>query len=134
MPGAGDERVVGRGWATVDLDRAERDLASWLADAASFADAPRSALLGATCRIGSGRADDAAGGTWVVILEPDAEGRLAAFLARHGEGWAVTWLAPDEAAAHRGGTPGPLGPERLADVTPVAGPFRMRLTAATIER
>jgi hypothetical protein len=134
----GDEQPIARGWATVELERAARDLGPLLADDAAFADAARTALLGGRCRTGRARPDDPAGAAWIVILEPDTEGQLAAFLARHGEGWAVTWFAPapdgTPGESTTGGPPGPLGPERLAEPGPVAGPFRMRLTAATIER
>jgi hypothetical protein len=134
----GGELLAARGWATVDLERAERDLGPLLADDAGFVDAPRSTLLGARCRTGRARPDDPAGAAWIVVLEPDTEGRLAAFLARHGEGWAVRWFeaTPGSATGDRAGlgTPGPLGLERLAGPGPVAGPFRMRLGAATIER
>jgi hypothetical protein len=132
-----DLRVIARGWATVELERAERDLGPLLADDEMFTDAPRSALLGARCRSGRARPDDPVGAAWIVILEPDTEGRLAAFLARHGEGWAVIWSAPVLAATTGGGssagTPGPLGSEGLAEPSATAGPFRMRLTTATIE-
>ena len=90
-----------------------------------FTAAERSQLLGARCRRAATGDDE-----WIVLLEPDTEGRLAAFLARHGEGWAVTW---EVGGATRRGTPGPLGPE-LAGDQPVRGPFRLILTPATIER
>ena len=122
-------RVVGRGWATVDLERAEAELRH-LAAGARFDDAERSAWLGARCR--RARATDGTDGEWIVLLEPDTEGRLAAFLARNGEDWAATWeVADDETVV--GSRPGPLGPERLASDQPMTGPFRLRTTAATIE-
>ncbi len=89
-------RPVGRGWATVELDRAEEEVRKVLVAELLFRDVaaaellfrhtPRSALLGARCR--RARTPD---GEWIVLLEPDTEGRLGAFLARHGEGWAATW-------------------------------------------
>jgi hypothetical protein len=121
--------IVGRGWATVDLDRAERDVRDALATDLVFAEAIRSALLGARCRRAA-----APDGEWIVLLEPDTEGRLAGFLARHGEGWAATWEQGPLAAS---GVAGPLGPELLARDQPprtVRGPFRLLLTTATIER
>lgn len=118
--------TVGRGWATVELDRAERDVRAALGGDLEFAEAPRSVLLGARCRRG-----EASGGEWIVLLEPDSEGRLAGFLARHGEGWAATWELGSPGAS---GVPGPLGPELLAGDQPVRGPFRLVLTTATIER
>jgi hypothetical protein len=128
-------RLVGRGWATVELDRAAEELASGLEPGATFVDAPRSVLLGARCRVGRARSREH-GPRWIVLLEPDTEGRLAAFLARSGEGWAAAWEA-DEAGGRLelgGGASGPLGEERLVDPTFPAGPFRLRSAAATIER
>ncbi len=119
-------RAVGRGWATVELDRAEAEVRAAAGVDLRFVAAERSRLLGARCR----RASTPDGG-WVVLLEPDTEARLAAFLAWHGEGWAVTWEA---GASKRPGTPGPLGPELLAGDQPVRGPFRLILAPATIER
>jgi len=118
-------RPVGRGWATVDLDRAEEEVGKAVTVDLRFADADRSRLLGGRCRRAL-----MPGGEWIVLLEPDTEGRLAAFLARHGEGWAVTWETGDAA---RAGIPGPLGPELLAPDQPVRGPFRLIVTTATIE-
>jgi hypothetical protein len=123
--------VIGRGWATVELDRAAGELADLLDEGAAFADAPRSALLGARCRVGRARAGDGAA-RWIVLLEPDTEGRVAAFLARAGEGWAADWDL-DEPPDQDVGVAGPLGEERLAERSRPAGPFRLRLAAATIE-
>src|SRR6267142_1080428 len=72
-----DLPVVGVGWATVELERAARELAG----IATFSPAPRDAALGATARrspLGD-RPRPA-----VVLLEPDMEGLLAAALARFG--------------------------------------------------
>jgi len=126
-------RVIGRGWATVDLDRAAAELAELLQPGASFAEAPRSALLGARCRRGAARRDSEMAADWIVLLEPDTEGRLAAFLARSGEGWAATWNGQPAGWANRQGTPGPLGEERLSGRIGVAGPFPLLLSAATID-
>jgi hypothetical protein len=140
-------RPLGRGWATVDLDRAAVELADLLLPGAVFVPTERSLVLGARCL--RGRAAQEA--DWLVLLEPDTEGRLARFLARNGEAWAAIWLAdddPDMVAAPTRATPGPLGPERLvvdgaddssdaydATVTDaVDRPFRFVVTAATIER
>ena len=122
-------RIVGRGWATVDIERASGELSD-LVEAGGFEIVERSAWLGARCR--RARALDSTEGEWIVLLEPDTEGRLAGFLARRGEGWAVTWAEADEAAL-RGSRPGPLGPESLESRQPMGGPFRLRTTAATIE-
>ena len=118
-------RTIGRGWATVELERAEEQVRDAVDVDLRFTDAMRSTLLGARCR----RAQPA-DGEWIVLLEPDTEGRLAAFLARHGEGWAATWERGEET---RSGVPGPLGEELLARDQPVRGPFRLVLTTATIE-
>lgn len=127
-------RVIGRGWATVDLDRAALELAELLQPGASFTDAPRSELLGARCRRGRARPDGDVAADWIVLLEPDTEGRLAAYLARSGEGWAATWSGQPAGWADRPGTPGPLGDERLSGRIGVAGPFPLLLSAATIDR
>ena len=129
-------RVVGRGWATVELERAASELAGRLAPDALFEAAPRSAILGARCLRGRARHDAGDGegaADWIVLLEPDTEGRLAAFLARSGEGWAATWTVPTSGQRTRG-APGPLGEERLTDALGVGGPYRLLLSAATIDR
>ena len=68
-----------------------------------------------------------------MLLEPDTEGRISGFLARHGEGWAATWIAADHDPSM---TAGPLGDEAidLDGSTPRWGPYRLRSAAATIER
>jgi hypothetical protein len=69
------ERVV-VGWATVDLDRAVAALDRPALPAAD------DELLGARCVTVEGVHPEPA----LVLLEPSTEGRLAASLARHGEG------------------------------------------------
>ena len=99
------------GWATVELDRAARELSHLLATGATFAPADASVILGASCR----SAPAAEAGLWIALLEPDTEGRLAGMLARNGEGWVATWV-PSGAAGGRAlsaARPGPFGPERL---------------------
>ena len=109
------------GWATVELDRAARDLAAELGLAVdAFAPAAGSLALGARCRVAHG----AIGGyVALAILEPATEGRLAAMLARLGEGPAVVWLVADDIAAADGpaATPGPFGWERLVPGGPIRG-------------
>jgi hypothetical protein len=112
-------RVVGIRWATVELDRAANELGSTAGYEVESAESD--ALLGATARIGRA----AGGGPIAVLLEPFTEGRLAAFLARHGEAPAVLYLAPIDggleaavarlaAARIRTRTEkGPLGPAAL---------------------
>jgi hypothetical protein len=118
---------IASGWATVDLDRALDERAADLAPGVAFEPAPRSAVLGARCVRGAA----ASGYGWIVLLEPDTEGRLTGFLARHGEGWAATWHAADPGS---GATPGPVGPESIEPGGPREGPFRLRVAPATIER
>jgi hypothetical protein len=122
-------RPVGRGWATVDLDRAAAELRHLLPSGVTFEAAERCAALGARCR--RARTGGQAEVDWIVLLEPDTEGRLSAFLARRDEGWAATWTHEPSHAA--GGRAGPLGPERLLASQAAHGPFRLVLTAATIE-
>ena len=82
IPGAlaeGD-RLVALCWATVDLERT-------IADAAlPFVAASRDGLLGGTV------ASVHIGGLDVLVEEPDTEGRLAAFLARNGEGICAVYI------------------------------------------
>jgi hypothetical protein len=127
-------RVVGRGWATVDLERAAAELADRLAPGGDFELAARSVLLGARCLRGRTRSDGLVGG-WIVLLEPDTEGRLAGYLARFGEGWAATWSVPADATGDQRPrwSGGPLGDERLIEAAATAGPFRLLLSAATID-
>lgn len=133
MTGSG--RALAVGWTTVELDRAAGELAHLLVPGAAFADATPCEHLGAWCRIGRVRPGVAAADI-VVLLEPSTEGRLAATLARHDEGWWVTWEAADGAADEdpvlSSERPGPLGPERLVLGGPATGPHRLLVRAATI--
>jgi hypothetical protein len=133
--------AVAIGWATVELERAARELSHLLAPGLTFQAAPPSLILGAHCRVGQA-ADDPS--LRIVLLEPDTEGRLAATLARSGEGWAATWVA-DPAADTRDGDPaagprkaraalsaarpGPLGDERLVLGGPPTGLHRLVVEA-----
>lgn len=123
-------RPVAKGWATVDLARAAGEMRGSVADGASFEDVARSEVLGATCRRAPGIDVD-----WIVLLEPDTEGRLAGFLARHGEGWAATWERSVHGFAVSGGRAagGPFGPEVLAPDQSIGGPYVLLVTAATID-
>jgi hypothetical protein len=108
----GDGRPLAIGWATVELDRAARELGAALS--VTFVGAPDSVLLGAACR----RSSITFEGLHVLLLEPVMEGRLAATLARRGEGWAAAWWGFDDAAHPLVGSrsrprPGPLGTEVL---------------------
>jgi hypothetical protein len=83
-------RITGVGWATVDVDRALAELGAVLDGPARWLAEARDPLLGASVR----RRDPAPGtGPALFVLEPDTEGRLAAALARFGEGVAVAYLA-----------------------------------------
>ena len=90
--GDGDQalRLAAIGWATVELDRAEAELAEWLAADGATGDG--------RCRAAARREGAAAahatgcpGGT-LVLLEPTTEGRLAASLVRDGEGPCALYL------------------------------------------
>jgi hypothetical protein len=134
-------RIVARGWATVELERAAAELTDHLTPGTTFEEASRSAILGARCMRGRARPAALAGKgedadvDWIVLLEPDTEGRLAGYLARFGEGWAVTWTATDDPPGRLGPGvgPGPFGEECLADGSAAGGPFRVLLSAATID-
>jgi hypothetical protein len=126
--------TIAVGWATVELGRAARELAPLLAPGAVFIDAPGSVTLGARTQLGRMRGPDDRE-VWLVLLEPDTEGRLAATLARAGEGWAATWAsAASERPTARvsAARPGPLGAERLILGGPIAGPHRLLVEAGTI--
>lgn len=125
------------GWATVELDRAASELAHLLAPGSAFTVVPRSVHLGARCRVGAAAGDAGR----IVLLEPDTEGRVAATLARSGEGWSATWrlttrdagTAPDGpstgTATVSAARPGPFGDERLLLGGPLAGPHRLIVEA-----
>lgn len=129
LVGAVRPRSIVDGWATVELDRAAIEVAAAHSHdgEATVEPADDERLLGARCRLlrfGNG--------SEVLLLEPSTEGRLAAALARHGEGTLVQYLVADHGAldrARRAGFGftsegrGPFGPERLAIVGPRHGPF-----------
>lgn len=88
-------RLVVTGYATVDLERAADD--ALVRDPSIRIDPPTAEpLLGA--RVALVRAGD---GTLVALLEPTTEGRLAASLARFGEGPVVLYLVGDDGALAR---------------------------------
>lgn len=127
-------RPIALGWATVELDRAAADLASELAlPPARFENAAETIALGARCRVAHAVLT---GGASLVLLEPATEGRLAASLARLGEGPAAVWLAVTDPAAAADALgadgvatsverAGPFGPERLVLDGPIHGPHRL---------
>jgi len=117
------------GWATVELDRAERELAR----AGSRPAVPVTTatlddeVLGARCRL-----IETAQGEPLVLLEPSTEGPLAAALVRHGEGQVARYLLADAAAVDRlrasgltlsAEASGPLGRQRRVLGGPRWGPF-----------
>ena len=124
-------RPVAVGWATVELERAERELCAALGlSVDDFGPGASSIALGARCRVAPGALGDALA---LVLVEPETEGRLAATLARLGEGPAVVWLVVEgcdtTAAASATMTaavrPGPFGPERLVLGGSIHGPHRL---------
>lgn len=124
------------GWATVDADRAMAETARLLRPGSGFRSAAPCEYLGARCWIGVAGDDVPEGAGAIVILEPSTEGRLAATLARHGEGWCATWEsagAADAGLNAMASAPriGPLGPERLVR-GPTTGPHRLVVEGDTI--
>jgi hypothetical protein len=129
-------RLHALGWATVELDRAERELSADLGLASgAFIEAPDSGVLGARCRVAL---DTFPGGVALMILEPVTEGRLSAALARHGEGPLAAWFVldasdaamPPSTVAPAGplapaARAGPFGPERIAPDGAIRGLHRL---------
>ena len=126
--------LAGVVWSTVELDRAEDELEPWLSaadPALGDGDAPADRHLGARARR---RRSAALPGRVLLLEEPSTEGRLAASLARDGEGpcalllSATAGLAAWTADARRRGVAvsarrrGPLGPAVLVPGRVVAGP------------
>ena len=134
-PPAPAARLHALGWATVELDRAERELTADLGlTGTAFKVAPDSGVLGARCRVAT---ETFPGGVALVILEPATEGRLSAALARHGEAPLAAWFVLD--GATEGVRPpstasGPFGPERIAPDGSINGlrRFLVDLGAGTI--
>ena len=85
-------RLAGVCWATVELDRAEAELGPWLGPATASRDGTEP-HLGARTRA---RASRGLPGPVLVLAEPVTEGRLAASLARDGEGPCALYLDPVE--------------------------------------
>lgn len=117
------------GWATVELDRAARELGPLLRPGTVFRTARDSVVLGARCRVGEARGP---GAPVIVLLEPSTEGRLAGALARYGEGWTAAWFRAPSDAMLPGGDEGPLGVEWLDRRVSASGPHRLLLGPATI--
>jgi hypothetical protein len=131
--------LMGVGWATVELDRAETELAEWLAgEAGDPDDDVADPILGARARL---RVADGLPGEEIVLLEPTTEGRLAGSLVRDGEGPCALYIHATggldrwlEGARERGvGTSsveaGPFGRSVLVAGGPVAGPHLLVVDA-----
>jgi hypothetical protein len=84
-------RMSGIAWATVDADRAFLELDGALGVATSWVPQERDGLLGASVWRRNPSPDG--GGSALFVVEPDTEGRLAANLARFGEGVAAVYVA-----------------------------------------
>jgi hypothetical protein len=90
--------LVGVGWSTVQLDRAEGELEAWLGPSApgGGAELVSEPHLGARTRT---RLAPGLPGGALVFAEPVTEGRLAASLARDGEGPCALYLRPADGLA-----------------------------------
>ena len=109
-------RLVGVGWATVDLERTLAGLPDdGGATGAGATDVVDEPALGARARVVSTH------GTALVILEPSTEGRLAAALARRGEGIACLYVEGE--APISGRTTALARPGRLLPHDRPWGPF-----------
>lgn len=115
FPSSGTPRIVAEIWATVDLDRIlDRFLA---AEGLPSEALPDDELLGA--RVALVRPPSRQP---IAILEPATEGRLAAVLARNGEGRAGQYIAAPEAF------------ERLTDRSTGSGPRLSRVGSGPFGR
>ena len=85
----GDLCVLGLGWATVDTERSATEFVKALDLPGTATSVDRDWLVGAYAHQ---LVDERFPGGRLVILEPSTEGRLAATLARDGEGPAVLYL------------------------------------------
>lgn len=85
----GDLCVLGLGWATVDTERSATEFVKALDLPGTATSVDRDRLVGAYAHQ---LVDERFPGGRLVILEPSTEGRLAATLARDGEGPAVLYL------------------------------------------
>jgi hypothetical protein len=116
---SGRERLTlaGIGWATVELARAQRELAEALGPdlVDGFGPAADDRIMGAYCRLGR-----LAGGLDLVLLEPNTEGRLAGALARWGEAVVVAYAS---ASSWRRGARRTAGEPGASLAAPIAGPL-----------
>lgn len=116
---ASETGLLGVGWATVDLERTLANVASTVAPAAAENDE----LLGASGAIVT------AGPMVVLILEPATEGRLAACLARHGEGLCAIYIAAEAASVRARATA--LGRPGVVRDGPRYGPYVVEVAGGT---
>jgi hypothetical protein len=136
--------LVGIVWSTVELDRAETELDPWLAPvdpALGDGDGHHDPHLGAHVRR---RRTTALPGGAFLLAEPSTEGRLAASLARDGEGPCALLLRPEAGldvwvaeARARGAQVsarrrGPLGMAVLLPGRSIAGPHLIVVEAPAI--
>lgn len=119
--------LIAVGWATVDLERAASD--AGIDPAQRLELAPDRALGARAVLLESGP---------VVLLEPDTEGRIAASLARFGEGPAAIYLAAGDGGIPSRAAPpasGPFGRSAVMEQGDLQGPFLVacdgRLVAST---
>lgn len=114
-PELDDARLAAIGWGTVETERAQRELAHVIGGSVDWDVLPRDALLGA--RAARARLEPMRSPA-LLLLEPDTEGRLAASLARHGEGVVAAYVRAGAAAPRRnalvsGSAVSALGPAHL---------------------
>ena len=110
--------IVAVCWATIDLERSVADAELM------FSAASRDALLGARA------ASAAVGSSYLLIEEPDTEGRLAAHLARFGEGVAAVYVESAGPPFDSPATVTPLGRQGLLRTPDKPwGPFVIELRA-----
>ena len=119
---------IALGWATVDLDRMERSFAElYPGSGVATTELGVDELLGAYCRL---LRPGIVGVPALVLLEPSTEGRLAASLARHGEGPMAIWLEGPTGTVRRSiAAAGPFGTEVLLLDGPIHGPHRLVVLA-----
>jgi GNAT superfamily N-acetyltransferase len=112
--------LIALGWATVDLDRAATELATQgEVDASRLPPSPDDDALGAFAR-----RLDLPDGT-LLLLEPRTEGRLAAALARYGEGAIAAYIAEESPGAGASAASGELAADtgRGRLLAPTADPL-----------
>ena len=132
----GQLEVLALGWATVDADRAMRELTERWPELGPFEPGRDDVLLGARTWLARGAARPAAADhgppVRLVVLEPSSEGRLAASLARRDEGPVAVWLVAgtpgDPRSAVPQPSPGPFGLERLRPGSATWGPHVLLVT------